>query len=268
MGKVLKHILLAGCTVLYIAASSGVAHAAYPVHDATNYTKILEQLQQVTNQYKLLQDQYEWYKRTYSKLKYNFDHFNEVWAEQLARIQESVKKDEVFPEMSVQEMFDMIKLPTTTGNDMWEVHASLEKATEDIKQKRDASNSAISQSRQELVKELQETQEDIQALAQASQQTDSVMALAEINNLISAKRSQMEYILSNIGLLNGQQRLINEQADEQLKRNEILAGKARAQVERKRAEERSKNAMETEKFKSLLDYSDKKNESTWSSLFK
>ncbi|MBQ9258044.1 MAG: hypothetical protein IJ181_13145, partial [Acidaminococcaceae bacterium] len=164
--------------------------------------------------------------------------------------------------------FDMIKLPTTTGNDMWEVHASLEKATEDIKQKRDASNSAISQSRQELVKELQETQEDIQALAQASQQTDSVMALAELNNLISAKRSQMEYILSSIGLLNGQQRLINEQADEQLKRNEILAGKARAEVERKRAEERSKNAMETEKFKSLLDYSDKKNESTWSSLFK
>ena len=104
MGKVLKHILLAGCTVLYIAASSGVAHAAYPVHDATNYTKILEQLQQVTNQYKLLQDQYEWYKRTYSKLKYNFDHFNEVWAEQLARIQGSIKKDEVFPEMSVQEI--------------------------------------------------------------------------------------------------------------------------------------------------------------------
>ena len=254
---------IAGCFVL----PHGVAHATYPVHDATNYAKIYAQLQEVINQYNMLKSQYDWFKQTYDQIR-NFDHnaFQTILLNQLNNIKTTIKNEEVFPEMPVSEMFDVVD-SITLGNNHGDIILNVARAADKIEAQRKKSNDAIDQSRKDLMDQAAEVEKDITELTKRSQAEKSVLALQQINNMLAAKRSQLQYILSGVNVLNGQQRIINRQADEQLARNEVQAGIARGEVERKSAEARAKSAGETERPKDLLDYGTKKKQHAWSGLF-
>ena len=256
-------VAMAGCFML----PHGTAHAVYPVHDATNYAKIIEQLQQVIEQYNMLKSQYEWFKQTYDQLR-NFDHnsFQQLLLNQLYNIKSTIKKDDVFPELPVSEMFEMVQ-SIQLGDNHGDIIMNVAKAVDKIEEQRKKSNDAIDKSRKDLMDQAAEIENDITELTKKSQEEKSVLALQQINNMIAAKRSQLQYILSGVNVLNGQQRVINRQADEQLARNEAQAVKARCEVEKKSAEERAKNAGEEEKPKDLLDYGTKRKQNAWSGLF-
>ena len=256
-------VAMAGCFML----PHGTAHAVYPVHDATNYAKIIEQLQQVIEQYNMLKSQYEWFKQTYDQLR-NFDHnsFQQLLLNQLYNIKSTIKKDDVFPELPVSEMFEMVQ-SIQLGDNHGDIIMNVAKAADKIEEQRKKSNDAIDKSRKDLMDQAAEIENDITELTKKSQEEKSVLALQQINNMIAAKRSQLQYILSGVNVLNGQQRVINRQADEQLARNEAQAVKARCEVEKKSAEERAKNAGEEEKPKDLLDYGTKRKQNAWSGLF-
>lgn len=256
-------VAMAGCFML----PHGTAHAVYPVHDATNYAKIIEQLQQVIEQYNMLKSQYEWFKQTYDQLR-NFDHnsFQQLLLNQLYNIKSTIKKDDVFPELPVSEMFEMVQ-SIQLGDNHGDIIMNVAKAADKIEEQRKKSNDAIDKSRKDLMDQAAEIENDITELTKKSQEEKSVLALQQINNMIAAKRSQLQYILSGVNVLNGQQRIINRQADEQLARNEAQAVKARCEVEKKSAEERAKNAGEEEKPKDLLDYGTKRKQNAWSGLF-
>lgn len=265
--KSLKSLVLTLALAGYFVLPYGVAHAAYPVHDATNYTKIYAQLQEVIKQYNMLKGQYDWFKQTYDQIR-NFDHnaFQTVLMNQLNNIKATIKNEEVFPEMPVSEMFDVVD-SITLGSNNGDIILNLAKAADKIEAQRKKSNDAIDQSRKDLMDRAAEVEQDITTLTKKSQTEKSVLALQQINNMIAAKRSQLQYILSGVNVLNGQQRMINRQADEQLVRNEVQAGIARGEVERKSAEKRAQGAGETEKPKDLLDYGTKKKQHAWSGLF-
>lgn len=254
---------MAGCFML----PHGTAHAVYPVHDATNYAKIVAQLQEVINQYNMLKSQYDWFKQTYDQLR-NFDHnsFQQLLLNQLYNIKSTIKKDDVFPELPVSEMFEMVQ-SIQLGDNHGDIIMNVAKAADKIEEQRKKSNDAIDKSRKDLMDQAAEIENDITELTKKSQEEKSVLALQQINNMIAAKRSQLQYILSGVNVLNGQQRIINRQADEQLARNEAQAIKARSEVEKKSAEERAKNAGEEEKPKDLLDYGTKRKQNAWSGLF-
>ena len=256
-------VAMAGCFML----PHGTAHAVYPVHDATNYAKIIEQLQQVIEQYNMLKSPYEWFKQTYDQLR-NFDHnsFQQLLLNQLYNIKSTIKKDDVFPELPVSEMFEMVQ-SIQLGDNHGDIIMNVAKAADKIEEQRKKSNDAIDKSRKDLMDQAAEIENDITELTKKSQEEKSVLALQQINNMIAAKRSQLQYILSGVNVLNGQQRIINRQADEQLARNEAQAVKARCEVEKKSAEERAKNAGEEEKPKDLLDYGTKRKQNAWSGLF-
>ena len=256
-------VAMAGCFML----PHGTAHAVYPVHDATNYAKIIEQLQQVIEQYNMLKSQYDWFKQTYDQLR-NFDHnsFQQLLLNQLYNIKSTIKKDDVFPELPVSEMFEMVQ-SIQLGDNHGDIIMNVAKAADKIEEQRKKSNDAIDKSRKDLMDQAAEIENDITELTKKSQEEKSVLALQQINNMIAAKRSQLQYILSGVNVLNGQQRIINRQADEQLARNEAQAVKARCEVEKKSAEERAKNAGEEEKPKDLLDYGTKRKQNAWSGLF-
>ena len=256
-------VAMAGCFML----PHGTAHAVYPVHDATNYAKIIEQLQQVIEQYNMLKSQYDWFKQTYDQLR-NFDHnsFQQLLLNQLYNIKSTIKKDDVFPELPVSEMFEMVQ-SIQLGDNHGDIIMNVAKAADKIEEQRKKSNDAIDKSRKDLMDQAAEIENDITELTKKSQEEKSVLALQQINNMIAAKRSQLQYILSGVNVLNGQQRIINRQADEQLARNEAQAIKARSEVEKKSAEERAKNAGEEEKPKDLLDYGTKRKQNAWSGLF-
>ena len=252
---------MAGCFML----PHGTAHAVYPVHDATNYAKIIEQLQQVIEQYNMLKSQYEWFQNVYKQLdpkvleNFAIGKLNEL-------IHTTIKKDDVFPELPVSEMFevvDSLQLGTNNGD----IIMNVARAADKIEEQRKKSNDAIDQSRKDLMDQAKIVEEDIAELTKQSQEEKSVLALQQINNMIAAKRSQLQYILSGVNVLNGQQRIINRQADEQRARNEAQAAIARGEVEAKSAQERAKGAGETEKPKGLLDYGTKKKQNAWSGLF-
>lgn len=256
-------VAMAGCFML----PHGTAHAVYPVHDATNYAKIIEQLQQVIEQYNMLKSQYDWFKQTYDQLR-NFDHnsFQQLLLNQLYNIKSTIKKDDVFPELPVSEMFEMVQ-SIQLGDNHGDIIMNVAKAADKIEEQRKKSNDAIDKSRKDLMDQAAEIENDITELTKKSQEEKSVLALQQINNMIAAKRSQLQYILSGVNVLNGQQRIINRQADEQRARNEAQAIKARSEVEKKSAEERAKNAGEEEKPKDLLDYGTKRKQNAWSGLF-
>ena len=256
-------VAMAGCFML----PHGTAHAVYPVHDATNYAKIVSQLQEVINQYNMLKSQYDWFKQTYDQLR-NFDHnsFQQLLLNQLYNIKSTIKKDDVFPELPVSEMFEMVQ-SIQLGDNNGDILMNVAKAADKIEEQRKKSNDAIDKSRKDLMDQAAEIENDITELTKKSQEEKSVLALQQINNMIAAKRSQLQYILSGVNVLNGQQRIINRQADEQLARNEAQAIKARSEVEKKSAEERAKNAGEEEKPKDLLDYGTKRKQNAWSGLF-
>lgn len=256
-------VAMAGCFML----PHGTAHAVYPVHDATNYAKIVSQLQEVINQYNMLKSQYDWFKQTYDQLR-NFDHnsFQQLLLNQLYNIKSTIKKDDVFPELPVSEMFEMVQ-SIQLGDNHGDIIMNVAKAADKIEEQRKKSNDAIDKSRKDLMDQAAEIENDITELTKKSQEEKSVLALQQINNMIAAKRSQLQYILSGVNVLNGQQRIINRQADEQLARNEAQAIKARSEVEKKSAEERAKNAGEEEKPKDLLDYGTKRKQNAWSGLF-
>lgn len=258
-------LAMAGCLFL----PHGTAHAVYPVHDAENYTKIFAQLQQVIEQYNMLKSQYDWFKQTYDQLR-NPDLLkrfaSNLLMEQIYNIQSTIKKDDVFPELPVSEMFEVVQ-SIQLGNNNGDIIMNVSKAVDKIEEQRKKSNDAIDQSRKDLMDQAAEVEKDITELTKQSQLEKSVLALQQINNLIAAKRSQLQYILSGVNVLNGQQRILNRQADEQLARNEAQAGIARGEVEKKSAEERAKGAGETEKPKGLLEYGTKKRQHAWSGLF-
>ena len=265
--KRLKKYFLTTVMVVGLVLPHGTALAVYPVHDATNYAKIIEQLQQVIEQYNMLKSQYEWFKQTYDQLR-NFDHnsFQQLLLNQLYNIKSTIKKDDVFPELPVSEMFEMVQ-SIQLGDNHGDIIMNVAKAADKIEEQRKKSNDAIDKSRKDLMDQAAEIENDITELTKKSQEEKSVLALQQINNMIAAKRSQLQYILSGVNVLNGQQRIINRQADEQLARNEAQAIKARSEVEKKSAEERAKNAGEEEKPKDLLDYGTKRKQNAWSGLF-
>ena len=258
-------VAMAGCFML----PHGTAHAVYPVHDATNYAKIVSQLQEVINQYNMLKSQYDWFKQTYDQLR-NPDLLkrfaSNLLMEQINNIKSTIKKDDVFPELPVSEMFEVVQ-SIQLGNNNGDIIMNVAKAADKIEEQRKKSNDAIDQSRKDLMDQAAEIEKDITELTKQSQEEKSVLALQQINNMIAAKRSQLQYILSGVNVLNGQQRIINRQADEQRARNEAQAAIARGEVEAKAAQERAKGAGETEKPKGLLDYGTKKKQNAWSGLF-
>ena len=266
MRKIKSYLLTVLIAVLFVLPH-GVAHAVYPVHDAQNYTKIFAQLQQVIEQYNMLKAQFDWFKQTYGQLK-NFDHnaFQQLLLNQLYNIKSTIKKDDVFPELPVSEMFEVVQ-SIQLGNNHGDIILNVAKAADKIEAQRKKSNDAIDKSRKDLMDQAEQVEKDITELTKKSQTEESVLALQQINNMIAAKRSQLQYILSGVNVLNGQQRIINRQADEQLARNEAQALKARSEVEKKSAEERAKSAGEEEKPKDLLDYGTKKKQHSWSGLF-
>ena len=265
--KRLKKYFLTTVMVVGLVLPHGTALAVYPVHDATNYAKIVAQLQEVINQYNMLKSQYDWFKQTYDQLR-NFDHnsFQQLLLNQLYNIKSTIKKDDVFPELPVSEMFEMVQ-SIQLGDNNGDILMNVAKAADKIEEQRKKSNDAIDKSRKDLMDQAAEIENDITELTKKSQEEKSVLALQQINNMIAAKRSQLQYILSGVNVLNGQQRIINRQADEQRARNEAQAAIARGEVEAKSAQERAKGAGETEKPKGLLDYGTKKKQNAWGGLF-
>ena len=265
--KRLKKYFLTTVMVVGLVLPHGTALAVYPVHDATNYAKIVAQLQEVINQYNMLKSQYDWFKQTYDQLR-NFDHnsFQQLLLNQLYNIKSTIKKDDVFPELPVSEMFEMVQ-SIQLGDNHGDIIMNVAKAADKIEEQRKKSNDAIDKSRKDLMDQAAEIENDITELTKKSQEEKSVLALQQINNMIAAKRSQLQYILSGVNVLNGQQRIINRQADEQRARNEAQAAIARGEVEAKSAQERAKGAGETEKPKGLLDYGTKKKQNAWGGLF-